>query len=548
MIYCLLKFAQPHLAPLALSLLCRVLNQLGTIAILVIAGLYAQKLFDASSFEPLSEHFWRQLILPLLWIGVGKAFCRYIEQLSGHNAAFRIQETLRNRMYWQLESQAPDNIQELSTGDLTAKVVSDIERIEVFYAHTIVPVMSAMIVSLCVTFYGYQIAGGTALVLFGLLLVVGLVIPSWHLLKSKAIGSKLRRDFGGFNATLTDIVGGISEIQNWHAMPFFQHTVAEQGKQLQTYYHQLAKRNGLKDALTDVVIGLGFLGLVLQIWWLNGDISLPLLCLYAGAFGPVLALTRTFEDLPQTFPACKRVLSTLDLISTLDPTNKVNDKQPKAKSQLLTVDKLSHRYSEDSPWLFKDLSLQFSPNQHVIIQGESGSGKTSLLRYLAAIYVSKGALCLNGEEVNKANRSDVWACSCYVPQQTVIFPASLRYNLCLGQSYSDEALQQSLKLVCLDAFFTALKDGFDTELGLNGSRVSGGEAQRIALARAWLRDTAIYFLDEAFSALDKETERTIRSNLQSYWKNKLVVEVAHQPEGVGSTCQHWQLINGQLLS
>ncbi len=548
MIYRLLKFAQPHLVPLVLSLLCRVLNQLGTVAILVVAGLYAQKLFDTPSVERLSEHFWSQLICPLLWIGVGKAFCRYIEQLSGHNAAFRIQESLRKHMYWQLESQAPDNIQALSTGDLTAKVVSDIERIEVFYAHTIVPVMSAMIVSLCVTFYGYQIAGGAALVLFGLLLVVGLVIPGWHLYKSKAIGTNLRRDFGRFNATLTDIVGGTGEIQNWHAMPFFQHKVAEQGKQLQTYYHQLAKRNGLKDALTDVVIGLGFLGVVLQVWWLNGEVSLPLLCLYAGAFGPVLALTRTFEDLPQTFPACKRVLSMLDLTSKSELTNKACDIQPTAKSQLLTVDNLSHRYSEDSPWLFKDLSFQLSTDQYVVIQGESGSGKTSLLRYLAAIYISEDTLCLNGLEINKANRLSVWASSCYVPQQTVIFPASLRYNLCLGQSYSDEVLQQALKLVCLDAFFTSLKDGFDTELGLNGSRVSGGEAQRIALARAWLRDTTMYFLDEAFSALDKETERTIRSNLQSHWKGKLVVEVAHQPEGVGSACQHWQLINGQLLS
>ncbi len=548
MIYRLLKFAQPHLAPLALSLLCRVLNQLGTIAILVVAGLYAQKLFDSPSFEPLSAHFWPQLIWPLLWIGVGKAFCRYIEQLSGHNAAFRIQEMLRNHMYWQLESQAPDNIQELSTGDLTAKVVSDIERIEVFYAHTIVPVMSAIIVSLCVTLYGYQVAGGIAFALFGLLLIVGLVIPGWHLFKSKAIGAHLRRDFGRFNVTLTDIVGGIGEIQNWHAMPFFQHKVVEQGKQLQTYYHQLAKRNGLKDALTDLVIGMGFLGVMLQVWWLNGDISLPLLCLYTGAFGPVLALTRTFEDLPQTFPACKRVLSMLDLKIQSESVNKVGDKQPKEKTHQLKVEKLSHRYSENSEWLFKDLSLQFSSNQHVIIQGESGSGKTSLLRYLAAIYISEGTLCLNDEEITKANRSSVWACSCYVPQQTVIFPASLRYNLCLGQSYSDEVLHQALKLVCLDDFFAFLEDGFDTELGLNGSRVSGGEAQRIALARAWLRDTEMYFLDEAFSALDKETEKTIRTNLENHWKDKLVVEVAHQPEGVRNACQHWQLINGQLLT
>ncbi len=149
----LLKFAKPHQLPLALSLLCRVLNQLGTISILVVSGWYAQQLFDGNA-----PQLWSQLMWPLLWIGIGKAFCRYIEQLSGHNAAFRIQEDFRNKVYWQLEQQAPDNIGELSSGELTARVVSDIERVEVFYAHTIIPVLSAVIVSSFVVGYGLDYA------------------------------------------------------------------------------------------------------------------------------------------------------------------------------------------------------------------------------------------------------------------------------------------------------------------------------------------------------------------------------------------------------
>lgn len=217
MINQLLNLAKPHLAPLGLSLLCRILNQLGTIAILVVAGQYAQELFLGQ--QPVS--IWPQLLWPLLWIGIGKAICRYIEQLSGHNAAFRIQEDLRNQVYWRLEQQAPDNIHDLSTGDLTARVVSDIERIEVFYAHTIVPVLSALVVSLLVTAYGYWLVGPAAIVLGLLLLVIGGVLPAWHLNRSAKLGQNIRDQFGLLNTLLTDVVSGFNEIQNWSAMAFF---------------------------------------------------------------------------------------------------------------------------------------------------------------------------------------------------------------------------------------------------------------------------------------------------------------------------------------
>ena len=541
MIQKLLNLAKPHLAPLGLSLVCRILNQLGTIAILVVAGQYAQHLFLG---QPAS-------IWPLLWIGVGKAICRYVEQLSGHNAAFRIQEDLRNQVYWRLEQQAPDNIQDLSTGDLTARVVSDIERIEVFYAHTIVPVLSALMVSLLVTAYGYWLTGSVAIVLCLLLLVVGGVLPVWHLGRNSKLGQDIRSQFGQLNTLLTDVVSGFSEIQNWSAMPFFQRKVTKQGHALQRLHNTLAVRNGTKDALTDLVIGSGFIALIVMVWWQGEPLSLTALCLYAGAFGPVLALTRTFEDLPQTFPACRRVLAILK--AETEPSTAPsadNCAQVSYHSDaLLRVEGLSHRYSATADWLFEDLSLSLSAGTHLVIQGQSGSGKTSLLRYLAGIYLSETSpLRFKGEAITRLNREAAWLKISYVPQQSVIFPASLRYNLSLGGHYCDEKLMQALRLVCLEPMFFALADGLDTELGLNGTRLSGGEAQRIALARAWLRDTPVYLLDEAFSALDKQTERVIRQRLSQDWQDKLVVEVAHQPQGLNPHCERWLMKDGRLTA
>lgn len=542
MINQLLHLARPHMMPLGLSLICRILNQLGTIAILVVAGQYAQHLFLE---QPVS--IWPQLLWPLLWIGIGKAICRYIEQLSGHNAAFRIQEDLRNQVYWRLEQQAPDNIHDLSTGDLTARVVSDIERIEVFYAHTIVPVLSALVVSLLVTAYGYWLAGSVAIVLCLLLLVVGGVLPAWHLSRNGKLGQEIRSQFGQLNTVLTDVVSGFNEIQNWSAMAFFQRKVTKQGRVLQRLHNALAVRNGIKDALTDLSIASGFIAMIVLAWWQGESLSLTALCLYAGAFGPVLALTRTFEDLPQTFPACRRVLAILEA----EPSTELSEanRVPAAihSDALLSVEHLSHRFGATTGWLFEDLSLELSAGTHLVIQGQSGSGKTSLLRYLAGIYLSDtSSLRFKGEAVTRLNREAAWQQISYVPQQSVIFPASLRYNLSLGGHYSDEKLLQALKLVCLDTMYLALADGLDTELGLNGTRLSGGEAQRVALARAWLRDTPVYLLDEAFSALDKQTERVIRQRLSQDWQNKLVVEVAHQPQGLSSQCQRWLMKEGQL--
>ncbi len=546
MINQLLHLARPHMMPLGLSLVCRILNQLGTIAILVVAGQYAQHLFLD---QPVS--IWPQLLWPLLWIGIGKAICRYIEQLSGHNAAFRIQEDLRNQVYWRLEQQAPDNIHDLSTGDLTARVVSDIERIEVFYAHTIVPVLSALVVSLLVTAYGYWLAGSVAIVLCLLLLVVGGVLPAWHLRRNSKLGQGIRSQFGLLNTVLTDVVSGFNEIQNWSAMAFFQRKVTKQGQALQRLHNALALRNGIKDALTDLSIASGFIAMIALAWWQGESLSLTALCLYAGAFGPVLALTRTFEDLPQTFPACRRVLAILEAEPSAVLSDDIREQANSKCNVLLSVEHLSHRFDATTGWLFEDLSLALSAGTHLVIQGQSGSGKTSLLRYLAGIYLSDTSpLCFKGEAITRVNREAAWLQISYVPQQSVIFPASLRYNLSLGGHYSNEKLMQALKLVCLDTMYLALVDGLDTELGLNGTRLSGGEAQRVALARAWLRDTPVYLLDEAFSALDKQTERVIRQRLSQDWQDKLVVEVAHQPQGLNPQCQRqrWLMKEGQLTA
>lgn len=543
MINQLLNLAKPHLAPLGLSLLCRILNQFGTIAILVVAGQYAQELFIGQ--QPVS--IWPQLLWPLLWIGIGKAICRYIEQLSGHNAAFRIQEDLRNQVYWRLEQQAPDNIHDLSTGDLTARVVSDIERIEVFYAHTIVPVLSALVVSLLVTAYGYWLVGPAAIALCLLLMIVGGVLPAWHLSRSAKLGQNIRDQFGLLNTLLTDVVSGFNEIQNWSAMAFFQRKVTKQGQALQRLHNTLAVRNGVKDALTDLIIGSGFIAMIVWAWWQGDPLSLTALCLYAGAFGPVLALTRTFEDLPQTFPACHRVLTILEAQPSAAHSDDTKAHARSDSEALLSVTGLSHRYSPDADWLFEDLSLSLPAGTHLVIHGQSGSGKTSLLRYLAGIHLSETTpLRFKGEAITCLNRESAWLKISYIPQQSVIFPASLRYNLSLGGHYSDEKLMQALRLVCLEPMFFALSDGLDTELGLNGTRLSGGEAQRIALARAWLRDTPIYLLDEAFSALDKQTEIVIRQRLRQDWQDKLVVEVAHQPQGLNPHCERRLMKDGQL--
>ncbi|MEF2482853.1 ATP-binding cassette domain-containing protein [Vibrio mimicus] len=546
MLITLLKFARPHAWPLSLSLLCRVLNQLGTIAMLVVAGQYTQQLFANTQPE-----LFAQLVWPLLWIGGSKAFCRYVEQLSGHNAAFRIQEDFRNRVYWSLEQQAPENISQLSSGELTSRVVADIERVEVFYAHTIIPVLSAFVVScsliiLTWCWYGFDFAVGLAI----LLVITGGAIPFLHIRRSLVSGHGLRHQFGKLNATLTDIVNGISEIQNWAAIDYFQQKVQQQGVLLQKHHRELAVRNGIKDATTDLTISLGFIIIVFIACRQTTAVSsqwLALLCLYAGAFGPVLALTRTFEDLAQTFPSCRRVLALISIPQVKAETTEVTRAIQAQESALLEISVANYGHQLSAPLIIQSCQWKLKLGEYHLLQGESGSGKTSLLQLLGGAHLSAQAeVYYQGNRVDENIREQLWCDITYVPQQAVILPASLRHNLCLDKIMSDEELRDVLKLMSLDSWLDNLPQGLDTELGLYGARVSGGEGQRIALARALLRDTKIYLLDEAYGALDQETEMVVRQALQYFWQNKLVVEVSHQPQGFPVNTQHWYLGNGEL--
>ncbi len=555
----LLFFAKPHKMALLLSLLCRVLNQLGTIAMLVIAGYYAQQLFSG-----IEVALWTEVLPLLVVIGVVKAACRYLEQVIGHSAAFSIQEDFRNRIYWQLERHAPGNIGELSSGELIARVVSDIERIEVFYAHAVVPVLSAIICTLLMFvfscwFFSWQFAVGHLL----LLLMVGALLPTWHFIKQYQTGAQLRATFGQFSQVSTDIIKGASEIQNWQAMDFYQKKIAMQGVKLQQKHNRLALFNGLKDANTDLLIASGFLLLLTLSYltstqlisvdneWVLQLFTLPLLCFYAASFGPVLALTRTFEDLPQSIPSCVRVLKLLEdgFLTANKPRAKSTSAVEAVNSEvnsLLRFEQVSFAYKTDSPLLDK-VSFSINSGEQVLIEGESGVGKTTLLQLATAIIdTSHGQVLIKGQPFTPKNRSSLWQSISYVPQKAVIFPASLRHNLCLGALCSDQHLHKILALVCLTDFFNKQPQGLDSQLGLSGSSISGGEAQRISLARALLRATDIYILDEAFSALDKQTEVTIRANLVPFFQDKALLEVAHKANGITTACQRWSLQNGGL--
>ncbi len=557
----LLAFGRPYAAVLLFSLLCRVVNQAGTIAMLVIAGCFADHLLhsgrDALPFE--------YLVLPLLVIGVIKAVFRYLEQVFGHHTAFSVLKALRDRIYWKLEQQSPGNIGHLSSGDLISRVISDIERVEVFYAHTIVPVLSAVIVSLLLIACDWVWFGGDVAALHLLLLfIAGVLIPWIHYCRLTLDGETVRENFGRMNACLTDIINGTEEIQHWRSMAFFRRRIQEQGEALQAGYARLALHNGMKDGLTDLVIGIGFLGLLLVAWlgYADGQLPLSLLCLYASSFGPVLALTRTFEDLSLTIPCCKRVLALLfdeDTSSEGEKWFSAGDEKSSSCVELLPIPLLDVRnvgfsHNKAVPVIHNGNMRIYAGDYH-LLQGESGSGKTTLLRLLAGIWVpEQGEICFNGLPIKEDNREAFWQQITYVPQQSVIFPASLRHNLCLGLEVSDDRIMQVLGMVCLLPALARMEDGLDTLMGLNGVRVSGGEGQRIALARAILRDSPVYFLDEAFSALDRETEHEVRGRIKSFFSHRVVVEISHHPvpsrylRACQSQVHTWIMDKGELMA
>ena len=534
----LLSITRRVLPPLAASIAARIVFLMIGIALFALGGWAVAGLASGKST-------WSIALVIVCAIGLSllKGLARYLEQFAGHFVAFHSLAMLRNYFYDQLEPQAPAGTDRLDSGDIMNRVTKDIDRVEVFFAHTLAPVTTAIIVPiLSVVWMGSAVSWTLAAVLAPFLLIVGAVIPFLGSGSTARAARELREARGAIAAHVTDSVQGVREVLAFGAQERREAEMSAIEKRISsgqgTQGRWIALRRGLNQAA--VALGIVTVAMVAGSNVLADTLTLPqaglALGIAMGSFGPVLAVEEFAADLDQAFASAARVFAITDRAPAVaDPAAP----KPLTPGDIEFTD-VTFAYPTDedasapAPTVLDGVSIHIPAGKRTAIVGASGSGKSTLASLLTRTWdPASGTVTIGGTNVADVSLHDLRATVASAPQRPYLFNDTLRANLLLAApDATDKDLESALEAVDLTDWLATEKDGLDTSVGDMGERLSGGQRQRLALARALLRDAPIYVFDEATSQVDLATEVRVREGIARVAKGRTIVEIAHRISAV----------------
>lgn len=461
---------------------------------------------------------------------VCRAGLRYGEQSCNHFIAFKLLALIRDKVFRALRRLSPAKLEGRGKGDLISVLTSDIELLEVFYAHTISPAAIALLftVILCLFIGSFHWALG--LLALAAYLVVGLLIPWVTSRLSGEDGMKFRTKSGQLSSFVLDSLRGL-----WETIQYGQGSrrLAEMERktdELSAEEKRMKRTSGFNAAVANTVILLFDLAMLFlsTLLYRQGEVGyegvlIPTIALFS-SFGPTVALANLGSTLQNTFAAGNRVLDLLEE----EPV--VEDITGKPEIQF-TDAQVSHvTFSYDKETILRDVSLTVPAHSVVGIVGKSGSGKSTLLKLLMRFWkVEQGAVSLSGTSVEEINTKNLREMESFVTQETHLFHDSIRNNLKIAKlDATQEELETACKKASVHDFILSLPQGYDTPVGELGDTLSGGERQRLGLARAFLHDAPFLLLDEPTSNLDSLNEGVILRSLGEEREDKTVVLVSHR--------------------
>ncbi len=466
----------------------------------------------------------------VVFMALLRAVLRYGEQACNHFIAFKLLALIRDKVFRALRKLCPAKLEGRDKGDLINVITSDIELLEVFYAHTISPAAIAFLFTIIMCLFIGSYHWQLGLLALAAYLIVGIVIP---LIISKASGDtglKFRTMSGELSGFVLENMRGLSETIQYNQGSKRLEEMNERTDNLSKEDEKLKKVSGRNTAITNTVILLCDICMLFYSsnLYLQGAIGFDavLICTIAlfSSFGPVVALAALGSTLQNTFAAGNRVL---DILDESPQTEEISGKK-EIEFTGADVDDVSFAYEDEV--ILRDVSLTFPANQIIGVVGKSGSGKSTLLKLLMRFWsVQKGEVNISDTNVENINTSNLRDMESYVTQETHLFHDSIRNNLRIAKlDATDEEIEEACKKASVHEFIMSLPQGYDTAVGELGDTLSGGEGQRLGVARAFLHDAPFILLDEPTSNLDSLNEAVILKSLKEEQQNKTIVLVSHR--------------------
>ena len=470
------------------------------------------------------------IVIGIIVCAVLRGILRYAEQGSNHYIAFKLLALIRHKVFVKLRTLTPAKLEGKDKGNLISIITTDTELLEVFYAHTISPIVIAIITSLIMTCYigSYSIVLGV--IAFISYCIVGIIIPVWSSNQGDKIGQEYRDEMGDLNSYFLSSIRGINDIIQYQVGKKRLEEINKRTDELEKKQKFLLKQEGNNRSVTDAAILLCSMAMlfVSSSLYINGKITFVqvILCLIAlmSSFGPVVAISNLSNNLFHTLAAGNRVL---DLLAEEPAVEEVSGE---AKSEFgdAECDKISFSYDEEV--ILKDFSMDLKKNSTIGIYGKSGCGKSTLLKLLMRFWeVNEGSISINEKNINKINTSDLRKMQAFVTQETYLFNDTIANNIGIAkENATKEEIMEAAKKASIHDFIMSLPNGYETNAGELGGNLSGGEKQRIGIARAFLHDAPMILLDEPTSNLDSLNEGIILKSLKEGKEDKTIVIVSHR--------------------
>ncbi len=470
------------------------------------------------------------IFISVVIFAVLRGILRYAEQACNHFIAFKLLALIRDKVFQAMRKLCPAKLEGKDKGNLISVITSDIELLEVFYAHTISPAAIAFLFTILMCWYigsFHPVLGVLALVAY---LLVGIVMPLIISRVSGDDGMRFRSKSGELSSFVLDSLRGLSETMQYGVAEKRLQDMNARTDALSVDEARMKKVTGWNMAITNgLILLLDFTMLFVSIYlYQAGEIGFNgvLLATVAlmSSYGPVVALANLGSTLQNTFAAGNRVLDILEETPMVEDI--IGEKETTFGD--VTVDNLSFSYDEET--ILSDIALQIPEKSIVGIVGRSGSGKSTLLKLLMRFWkVEQGDVKIAGTSVSKINTENLRQMESYVTQETHLFHDSIRNNLRIAKlDATDEEIQNACKKASVHDFIMSLPQGYDTLVGELGDTLSGGERQRLGLARAFLHDAPLMLLDEPTSNLDSLNEAVILKSLREESEGKTVVLVSHR--------------------
>lgn len=509
----------------------------------------------------------QNLFVLMIVLAVARGILHYAEQYCNHFIAFKLLAIIRHKVFAALRRLCPAKLEGRDKGNLISIITTDIELLEVFYAHTISPAAIAALTAFMMVFFMGSYHVGAGIFALCAYLIVGIFIPLWNGSRGGNTGMEFRAKFGELNSYVLDSLRGLDETIQYGQGKNREIQMEEKSAELIKKQKKLSRMEGGQRSVTNLVILLASFGMLFFMLYLYGkqavDLDGVVICTIAmmGSFGPVIALSNLSNNLNQTLASGERVLSVLEEKPQIEEIyegekdlHELGKEQEntfhKGSAQMLFAGaEASHvTFSYEEEEILRNYSVKIPAGKIVGIHGASGSGKSTLLKLLMRFWdADSGEVSVNGANVRGIPTRSLRDTESYVTQETHLFHDSIANNIAVGKpGASRQEIMEAAKKASVHDFIMSLPKGYDTEVGELGDTLSGGEKQRIGIARAFLHDAPFILMDEPTSNLDSLNEGIILKSLREEADKKTVVLVSHRKSTMNVADVMYEMENGRM--